>query len=98
MTIKHGDVFRHELAGPGGWGDPLLRDPGAVRDDVRNEIVGADRALNVYGVVVDRGTWSVDAQATSVQREKLRNARAWTKVPTVSRGPAADDLAGRSAA
>ena len=26
-TIQHGDVFRHELAGAGGWGDPLERDP-----------------------------------------------------------------------
>ena len=30
MTIKRGDVFRHELAGAGGWGDPLERDPAAV--------------------------------------------------------------------
>ena len=29
-TIKRGEVFRHELAGAGGWGDPLERDPEAV--------------------------------------------------------------------
>ena len=27
MTIENGDVLRHELAGGGGWGDPLERDP-----------------------------------------------------------------------
>src|SRR6266513_12587 len=31
MTIKKGDVFRHVLAGAGGWGDPLERDPAAVQ-------------------------------------------------------------------
>jgi hypothetical protein len=31
MTIKKGDVFRHVLAGGGGWGDPLERDPQAVQ-------------------------------------------------------------------
>ena len=33
ITIRRGDVFRHELAGAGGWGDPLERDSacGAAR-------------------------------------------------------------------
>ena len=41
MTIKRGDVFRHVLAGGGGWGDPLERDPAAVLRDVRNEFLSA---------------------------------------------------------
>ena len=28
MMIEEGAVFRHEVAGGGGWGDPLERDPG----------------------------------------------------------------------
>ena len=24
LTIRHGDVFRHALAGAGGWGDPAV--------------------------------------------------------------------------
>ncbi len=39
MTIRRGDMFRHEVAGAGGWGDPLERDPAAVLRDVRNEFV-----------------------------------------------------------
>ena len=39
MTIRQGDVFRHVLAGAGGWGDPLERDPAAVLRDVRNELL-----------------------------------------------------------
>ncbi len=29
MNIKRGDLFRHEVAGAGGWGDPLGARPGA---------------------------------------------------------------------
>src|SRR5919108_386103 len=34
MTIRRGDVFRHVLAGAGGWGDPLERYPELVLRDV----------------------------------------------------------------
>ena len=30
MTIRKGELFRHEVAGAGGFGDPLERDPAAV--------------------------------------------------------------------
>ena len=44
MSVKRGDVFRHVLAGAGGWGDPLERDPAAVLRDVRNELLSAAKA------------------------------------------------------
>ena len=44
MTIRRGDVFRHVLAGAGGWGDPLERDPAAVLKDVRNEFFSVRKA------------------------------------------------------
>ena len=53
MTIRRGDVFRHVLAGAGGWGDPLERDPAAVLKDVRNELLSPGKAAADYGVVVD---------------------------------------------
>ena len=53
MTIRKGDVFRHVLAGGGGWGDPLEREAQAVLRDVRNEYLSAERARADYGVVVD---------------------------------------------
>jgi N-methylhydantoinase B len=83
MTIRRGDVFRHEVAGAGGWGDPLERDPVAVLKDVRNELVSVTAAREQYGVVIDPTTWSVDATATAQQRAALRAARNWTKVPDV---------------
>ena len=33
ITVRRGDVFRHVLAGAGGWGDPLERDPERVGQD-----------------------------------------------------------------
>ena len=58
MMIKRGDVFRHVLAGAGGWGDPLERDPAAVLRDVRNELLSPDKAAADYGVVIDTKAWT----------------------------------------
>ena len=86
MTFRRGDVFRHELAGAGGWGDPLERDPAAVLADVRNEVVTKGRAFDDYGVVIDTDTWTVDRPATRARRARLRTARGWREIPKVSRG------------
>ncbi len=63
-TIRRGDLFRHELAGGGGWGDPFARDPARVVADVRDGYVSVEAARADYGVVVDTGTWTVDEAAT----------------------------------
>ena len=85
MTIKHGDVFRHVLAGAGGWGDPLERDADAVLRDVRNELLSPGKAAADYGVIVDRARWTVDAAATEKRRDEIRRARGWRGVPKVQR-------------
>jgi N-methylhydantoinase B len=85
MTIRRGDVFRHVLAGAGGWGDPLERDPAAVLRDVRNELLSRDKAVADYGVIVDTANWTVDAAATARRREEIRRARGWDAVPKVQR-------------
>jgi len=87
MNIRRGDVLRHELAGPGGWGDPLDRDPEAVMRDVRNEIVSRDRAEVCYGVVIAPTSWTIDSAATSALRARIRAQRGWDETPFVSRTP-----------
>ena len=82
MTIRRGDVFYHELAGAGGWGDPLERDPERVARDVRNEFVAPESARRSYGVVLD-ADGGVDAAATRSLRTAMRAARGWTEVPKV---------------
>jgi N-methylhydantoinase B len=83
MTIKRGDLFRHELAGAGGWGDPLERDPAAVLKDVRNELIGLAAAANDYGVIINPQTWIIDQTATQRLRAEIRAARGWSAVPKV---------------
>jgi N-methylhydantoinase B len=85
VQIKRGDVLRHELAGAGGWGDPLDRDPSAVLRDVRNELVSPDAAAAQYGVVLDTKSWSVDSVATVARRTEQRAARGWAEVPAILR-------------
>ena len=78
MKIRHGDVFRHEVAGAGGWGDPLERDPAMVLHDVRNEFVSVAAARRDYGVVLDHR-----AATRSTRRRRgrcatrMRAARNW---------------------
>jgi N-methylhydantoinase B len=83
MTIRRGDVFRHVLAGAGGWGDPLERDPAAVLKDVKNELLSPAKAAADYGVVTSGH--SVDANATAKRRAEIRAARGWREVPAVQR-------------
>ncbi len=85
MTMKRDDVFRHDQPGPGGWGDPLARDPARVLRDARNELVGLASAREDYGVVLDAATWTVDAAATTALRAELRARRGWREIPIVSR-------------
>jgi len=66
-------LYLHWQAG-GGYGDPLLRSPESVREDVRQVRVTADAAKDVYGVVLRGG--EVDVAATEERRAKLRRRRA----------------------
>jgi N-methylhydantoinase B len=75
LTFKKGDALRAEMAGSGGYGDPLDRDPAAVGEDVRQEKVSIGHALAEYGVVVDAKTGAVDGPATETERRRRGPAR-----------------------
>jgi N-methylhydantoinase B len=85
MTIRRGDVYRHELPGGGGWGDPLEREPARVLRDVRNELVSVETARREYGVVIDTQRWKIDETATADLRAELRAGRTGTALPIVDR-------------
>ena len=72
--VRRDDVVVMESAGGGGYGDPLGRDPEAVRADVGAGFVSAERAREGYGVVLD-AAGAVDEAATGAAREALRRAR-----------------------
>lgn len=66
-------VFR--TAGAGGSGDPLLRDPVLVREDVRLGLLTSSAAAAEYGVVLNGSNLDVDARATRDMRDRLRQGR-----------------------
>jgi N-methylhydantoinase B len=76
------NAYRHPVAadsevivrtgGGGGWGDPLDRDPVAVRWDVIEGYVGREEAFADYGVVLDPKTSEIDAAATERERARRR--------------------------
>jgi N-methylhydantoinase B len=72
--LEPGDIVSLRTGGGGGWGPPLERDPDLVLQDVRDELLGADEALAIYGVaLVERfdGSLRVDRDATMTTRAAL---------------------------
>jgi N-methylhydantoinase B len=68
MTLRRGDVFRHELPGAGGWGDPKLRDTTLVAKDLRDGLVTIEGAARDYGVVARGDPPVIDEAATAALR------------------------------
>jgi N-methylhydantoinase B len=67
------DVFE-VLPNPGaGYGDPILRDPDHVAQDVREGKLTQDHARSIYGVLLD-GAGAVD-ESTTAERQALRDRR-----------------------
>ncbi len=71
LEVKAGDRLYHQVCGAAGHGDPYLRDPAAVLEDVREEKLSLETARADYGVVIDPVTMAVDTAATTAVR---RNA------------------------
>jgi N-methylhydantoinase B len=68
-----GQIILAQSGGGGGWGNPLDRDPRKVLDDVTNEYVSVEGARKDYGVVIDKGTMTIDENATRESRKALRS-------------------------
>jgi N-methylhydantoinase B/oxoprolinase/acetone carboxylase alpha subunit len=72
FEIKKDDVLYYTLGMGGGYGSPLDREPDAVRKDVEDELVSAQAAFDVYGVVIDPDTFKLDLGATLSTRRARR--------------------------
>ncbi|MGC2942594.1 hydantoinase B/oxoprolinase family protein [Brevibacterium sp. FAM 24638] len=78
VAIRKDDVLVQWIAGGGGFGDPLLRDPAAVRSDVIDGYVTSKVAREVYGVVLRHDSFeevAIDSSATVQERRRIRSAR-----------------------
>jgi N-methylhydantoinase B len=72
--MRRGDLVVMQAAGGGGYGDPLDREPSDVAADVLDGYVSAERAADVYGVVLD-DSGAPDLHSTGARRNELRAAR-----------------------
>ncbi|HEU5188093.1 MAG TPA: hydantoinase B/oxoprolinase family protein [Methylomirabilota bacterium] len=82
ITLKRGDLLRLETCGGGGWGDPLVREPERVKQDVARGLVTARGALEDYGVALDAVTLEIDKTATDETRRRRTR-----ELPLIDRGP-----------
>jgi N-methylhydantoinase B len=73
MTLQSGDTYRHVMAGGGGFGNPLTREPERVLEDVLDERITVDHARDAYGVIIaPDGT--IDHAATGALRGRMHDA------------------------
>tara|TARA_R110002153_G_scaffold29833_8_gene91665 strand:+ start:1981 stop:3846 length:1866 start_codon:yes stop_codon:yes gene_type:complete len=77
IEVKKGDVLYFNTWGGGGWGDPYLREPAHVLDDVNRGLVSIEGAKR-YGVIIENG--HVELTKTVILREQLSNARGETQL------------------
>jgi N-methylhydantoinase B len=75
LTLHQGERLHVETPGGGGYGDPLERDPEAVRQDVHDRRITLGMAREHYGVVLEEATLTVDEAATQRVRTTARQQR-----------------------
>lgn len=76
IRLFRGDVFRHVMAGGGGYGDPVERDPQSVLDDVLEGTLTQAEAARDYGVVIDAASTVDVAETAALRLSRGRSATA----------------------
>jgi N-methylhydantoinase B len=74
FILHNGDRLIDFVQGGCGVGDPLERDPEAVKADVRDELLSLQSAKNDYGVVIAPESFEIDTQATEDLRRELKKS------------------------
>ena len=73
--LTPGAVIAYQHGGGAGFGPALSRDPGAVLDDVLDELISIDRARERYGVVfsgsLTEWTLEIDTEGTAALRAQM---------------------------
>ena len=73
LWLDAGALYRSQVPDAGGWGDPLTRDPEAVRRDVRDEKISVEFAAQEHGVIIALYPLAIDDAATAERRARLRS-------------------------
>ena len=97
MAVRKGTLIIHEQAGAGGFGDPLMRDPARVREDLRDgKITAGLRRASIMRCVGERCHRSTRARPHAC--EPSANVPPGVASWTLSVVPAADPRAAQSQA
>jgi N-methylhydantoinase B/oxoprolinase/acetone carboxylase alpha subunit len=70
--LKAGDSLEITVPSSGGYGDPFKRSPEKVLSDILDGFTTAEVAERDYGVAIDPGTMTVDAERTSALRARQK--------------------------
>ena len=79
LPLKKGEVVSFHGGGGGGYGSPFERAPEQVRRDVIDGYVALERAREDYGVVIEKTTLKIDAQATEDLRSQMKKGEPTTE-------------------
>lgn len=69
-SVPQETVLFQQAGGGGGYGDPYLRDPNLVAQEVKNGILSLEKAREDYGVIIDPETYEVNLKETEILRKK----------------------------
>jgi N-methylhydantoinase B len=75
IPLPEGSLLIDYVAGGGGFGDPIERDPESVLKDFGRDWVSREIAEQIYGVIVDDQGKEVNAAATEERRDRIRQMR-----------------------
>ena len=75
LAVQADDVMAYYSPNGGGYGDPLLRAPQKVLEDVLDGFCPEADARDVYGVVLDLDAETLDIDATSALRRQMAAGR-----------------------
>ena len=70
--VPEGTILFQQAGGGGGYGNPYLRHPAQVAQEVKNRIISVEKAKEDYGVVIDPETFEVNLKETGKLRKKNR--------------------------
>ncbi|MBI2180936.1 MAG: hydantoinase B/oxoprolinase family protein, partial [Deltaproteobacteria bacterium] len=92
VPLPEGSLLVDYVAGGGGFGDPIDRDPQLVLRDFGRGWVSREIAERIYGVVISRDGRAVDDGATNASRSEIRQARKRESAPVSGKTSGGDDL------
>ncbi len=68
--VPSGTVLFQQAGGGGGYGNPYLRDPAQVAEEVKNGIISLEKAKEDYGVIIEPEIFEVNLKETEKLRKK----------------------------